>query len=66
MKDYYTLWAHQVKTPLAAMRLILQNENSDSGKYSLQEELYKIEQYVEMALHYLRLESMSSNLILKE
>lgn len=66
MKDYYTLWAHQVKTPLAAMRLILQNENSDSGKYSLQEELYKIEQYVEMALHYLRLESMSSDLILKE
>ncbi len=66
MKDYYTLWAHQVKTPLAAMRLILQNENRDTGIYSLQEELYKIEQYVEMVLHYLRLESMSSDMLLRE
>lgn len=66
MKDYYTLWAHQVKTPLAAMRLILQNENRDTGTYSLQEELYKIEQYIEMVLHYLRLESMSSDMLLRE
>lgn len=66
MKDYYTLWAHQVKTPLAAMRLILQNENRDTGIYSLQEELYKIEQYIEMVLHYLRLESMSSDMLLRE
>ena len=27
--DYYSLWAHQIKTPLAAMRLLLQEEGQD-------------------------------------
>lgn len=66
MKDYYSLWAHQIKTPLAAMRLILQNDDREISPYALQEELYKIEQYIEMVLHYLRLESMSSDMILRE
>lgn len=29
MVDYYTMWAHQIKTPIASMRLTLQNEDSD-------------------------------------
>ncbi len=66
MKDYYSLWAHQVKTPLAAMRLMLQNDEKEISSYALQEELFKIEQYIEMVLHYLRLENMSSDLILRE
>ena len=65
MKDYYSLWAHQIKTPISAMRLMLQNDDMLKS-YSLQEELYKIEQYIEMVLHYLRLDSMSSDLLLKE
>ncbi len=28
MLDYYTMWAHQIKTPIAAMRLLLQTENT--------------------------------------
>ena len=28
MVDYYTIWAHQIKTPIAAMRLLLQSEQS--------------------------------------
>lgn len=65
MKDYYTLWAHQIKTPISAMKLLLQDQEQ-SITYTLLEELFKIEQYVEMVLHYLRLESMSSDMLFKE
>ena len=64
MMDYYTLWAHQIKTPIAAMRLLLQSSESDVAHLSA--ELFKIEQYVEMVLSYLRLESESSDYVLRE
>lgn len=57
MADYYTMWTHQIKTPIAALRLLLQ------GKKQPLEELFKIEQYAEMALHYARLDSISSDLL---
>jgi signal transduction histidine kinase len=60
--DYYTLWAHQIKTPIAAMRLILQSEES-SQNASLSAELFKIEQYVEMVLQYLRLDSSTTDFL---
>ncbi len=59
MADYYAMWSHQIKTPIVAMRLLLQDE-----KQSL-EELFKIEQYAEMALHYARLDSLSSDFLFK-
>lgn len=62
-EDYYLMWAHQIKTPIAAMKLLL---NGRDDRFLLTEELFKIEQYVEMVLHYLRLESMSSDMLLKE
>ena len=64
MIDYYTLWAHQIKTPIAAMKLILQSEESKVNE-DLLDQLFKIEQYVEMVLQYLRMESESSDLIIK-
>jgi len=63
MTDYYTLWAHQIKTPIAAMRLLLQEREGDSTELS--EQLFRIEQYADMVLGYLRTESMSSDLVLK-
>ena len=67
MIDYYTLWAHQIKTPISAIGLLLQTEEGDRDRTrTYGQELFKIEQYVEMVLQYLRLESMSSDLILVE
>ena len=60
MTDYYTMWAHQIKTPIFALRLLLQ-ESPEKNKEKLSE-LFKIEQYVEMVLGYLRTEDMSSDL----
>lgn len=65
--DYYTMWVHQIKTPIAALRLLLQSEQTNSSITLYPElfaELFKIEQYVEMVLSYLRMESMSSDLLL--
>lgn len=62
MAEYYLMWAHQIKTPIAAMKLLLQ----EGGSFALMEELFKTEQYVEMVLHYLRMESISADMVLKE
>ncbi len=65
MMAYYTLWVHQIKTPIAAMRLILQS-HPQAGYDALGQELFKIERYVEMVLGYLRLETISQDLLLEE
>lgn len=64
MVDYYTLWAHQIKTPIAAMHLLLSGEDSNENA-ELSSELFKIEQYVEMVLSYLRLDGGAGDLVLK-
>ena len=66
MMDYYSLWAHQIKTPISAMRILLQSqEESQDTEYSraLKAELFKIEQYVDMVLTYLRMDSMSADMV---
>lgn len=63
MTDYYTFWAHQIKTPIAALGLLLQ-ETADSGALAV--ELLKIEQYVEMVLSYLRLDSDATDYVLQD
>ena len=59
---YYTAWVHQIKTPIAAMRLTLQGEDTPAAR-RLTAELGRIEQYVDMVLTYLRLESGSDYVI---
>lgn len=75
MDEYYTMWAHQIKTPISAMKILLQSQamNSEGIKIRRDEdnlyllnELFKIEQYVEMVLGYLRMESISSDLSLEK
>lgn len=124
MTDYFTLWTHQIKTPIAAMRLLLQQQvlmqeygnapkqeaarenetsraqeaareneegqeqeaarESETGreqeaarenylieqyymqKREIESELFKIEQYVEMVLQYLRLNSSINDFVLQE
>lgn len=84
--DYYGMWVHQIKTPIAALDILLQNTeqflyeedivNSRINKRleiiqesipvsDMKMELFKIEQYVEMALNYLRVEDISSDLSFK-
>ena len=62
MVDYYSMWVHQIKTPIAAMNFLLDNEEIDQK--ILQQELFKIERYVEMVLTYIRLDSISSDYVI--
>lgn len=62
MMEYYTVWAHQIKTPIASMRLALQSEDSDLAR-RLFSDLSRIEQYADMVLAFLRLDSKSSDYV---
>lgn len=73
MADYYTMWTHQIKVPLAAIDLLLQSADENTGICAegmgdrqtvrqLREEVFKTGQYVDMALHYARMESISADL----
>lgn len=65
MIDYFTMWAHQIKTPIAAMRLLIEWETSDYDK-ELISQIFKIEQYVEMVLGYIKIDNLSSDLVLEK
>lgn len=62
--DYYTAWVHQIKTPIAVMKLKLSDDTPEN--FSLKTELFRIEQYVDMVLQYIRLGSRSTDLLIKE
>lgn len=63
--DYYTTWVHQIKTPISVMRMILQAEDIKENR-ALAAELFRVEQYVEMVLSYLRLGSETSDFVFQE
>lgn len=63
--EYYTVWAHQIKTPIAAMRLLLRGEDSPAAR-QLSAELSRIEQYAEMVMTYLRLHDGASDYVFRE
>lgn len=58
--DYYTMWLHQIKTPIAAMRLAL--DSGENCAAICERELFDIERYVEMALQYVKLRGISGDL----
>lgn len=76
MEEYYALWVHQIKTPISAMRLLLQREEQKQTEdetvgmeksvlYDMQQELFWINQYVNMALQYQRMNSGMNDLVLQ-
>ena len=79
MEDYYSTWVHQIKTPISAMHLILQSDPAGSGNAEMEsglhadavrrelfDELFKIEQYVDMVLCYLKLDEQGSDYVFAE
>lgn len=65
LTEYYTVWVHQIKTPITSMRLTLQNEDSPLSR-KLGSDLLQIERYVEMVLAFMRLDSDSSDYVFRE
>ncbi len=63
--EYYTVWVHQIKTPITSMRLSLEKEDTPLSR-KLSSDLFQIEQYVEMVLAYLRLDADSSDYVFRD
>ncbi len=63
--DYFSAWAHQIKTPIASMGLKLQREDSALSR-RLRGDLNRIEQYVDMAMTYLRLDAETGDYIFRQ
>lgn len=59
--DYFNMWAHQIKTPIAAMHLLI----DDSDASDVKQQLFDIEEYVTNAMHYLRTEQINQDLVIK-
>ena len=64
--DYYTLWVHQIKTPIAASKLLVSEVAERQLKQQLEQEIFKIDSYTNLVLQYLRLESFHDDLVLKK
>lgn len=84
MRDYYSMWVHQIKTPISAMKLLLEAEREELGLLicdeeqqaslkelsdnvaSFEDELFRIEEYVSMALQYQRVSSTENDFVLEK
>jgi len=62
-KEYIELWIHEIKTPIAASKMIIENNKSEVTR-SIEEELSKIENYTEQALFYARSNSVEKDYII--
>lgn len=61
-QEYYTTWVHQIKTPISAMNMTLQNMDTQESR-QLQTQVFRIEEYVEMVLHFARLEEDGNDFV---
>ena len=65
MEDYYAMWVHQIKAPIAVMNVLLQQADTAENR-ELRAELFRVEQYADMALSYVRLGEGTSDLVIQE
>ncbi|MCL2559920.1 MAG: sensor histidine kinase [Turicibacter sp.] len=64
-RDYLELWIHEIKTPIASARLMIDNDGSTTAK-NIGDELDKVEDYLTQALFYARSNSVEKDFVLKE
>ncbi|KLE15314.1 sensor histidine kinase [Clostridium sp. C8] len=64
-KEYIEQWIHEVKTPIASIKLIEENNKTKISRLVLQE-LETLDRYVEQALFYARSEEVEKDYLIKE
>ena len=64
LKDYISIWTHQIKTPLFSLDLILNDHPIDS--HQAKAEVFEIEEYIDSLLSYIRLESLSTDFVFEK
>lgn len=67
--EFVTSWVHEIKTPIAVSRLTIENamgEPTEETLDSIEEELFKIDNYVEQALYYSKIDDFSKDYFINE
>ena len=74
LMEYYTMWVHQIKTPISAMHLLIQSFEEQAMEFEehaeetlnflneMKMKIFQTEEYVGMVLSYLRMEDMGNDL----
>lgn len=66
-RDYFLTWTHQIKTPISALGLLLEEEQRQNRNgFLMREELFKIGQYADMVLSFQRLDSIAQDKLLQQ
>lgn len=63
-KDYVETWVHEIKIPIGAMKMILANH--EKADYGLEDEVNRIERYVEQALFYARSNDVEKDYLINQ
>lgn len=61
-REYIEMWVHEIKTPIAAAKLVCENTENES----ISAELEKIDKFVEQALFYSRSNNVEKDYIIKQ
>ena len=64
-KEYIELWIHEIKMPIATSKMIIENNKNEVTK-SIDEELNKVENYIEQALFYARSNTVEKDYYIKK
>ncbi|WP_027622962.1 sensor histidine kinase [Clostridium lundense] len=67
--EFITSWVHEIKTPIAVTRLVLENsfgKPKEEILNSIEEEIDKIDNYVEQALYYSKIDDFSKDYFISE
>ena len=64
-KEYIELWIHEIKIPIAASKMVIEN-NKNAITKSIDEELDKVENYIEQALFYARSSTVEKDYYIKK
>lgn len=64
-REYIELWIHEVKTPIATSKMIIENHPNEVTR-SMEEEIEKIDAYVEQSLFYARSNTLEKDYLIKQ
>ena len=64
-KEYIELWIHEIKMPITTSKMIIENNKNTITK-SINEELDKVENYIEQALFYARSSTVEKDYYIKK
>ena len=64
-REYIETWVHEIKTPIASTRLIIEN-NQNAITRNIQDEIKKVEEYIEQVLYYSRSNHVGKDYLIKE